>query len=542
MRIQTLPPELANQIAAGEVIERPASVVKELLENAFDAGAQTIHIAIDGGGVNRIKISDDGQGICPEDLPLAIAAHATSKIRSLNDLYQIKSMGFRGEALASIASIARLSISSRALGEDHATLLQLTPAGPILSPTARTPGTTVDVQDLFYNAPVRKKFLKTEKTEFQVIEALVRRFAMCRSDLAISLMHNGRQILALPAARCEKTKLLRIKKLLGKSFLEEAVYIEVKRSGMELSGWLGGKSYHRSQNDKQWIYVNHRMVKDKLLNHAIKQSYEPYLPPGRFSGCLLYLGIAPQEVDVNVHPTKHEVRFQQPRLVHDLIVSQIDEALGGQQQSSNPKFPLMPKLKQPLSIREPNFSQRLHMNEQQHYADHSLAVLNSDFAIIIHPEGSFLVDVSKLYQLGMEQHIKKEQGLLGKRPLLVPVRFPAGNQAEDLIRYYQEVLSSLGIDIDMIAQDQLIIRTIPKLLPQLDIHGFMNTLKNQTKLDREGVLRLMIACHTLKTEMLSSEERDQLFDFFEAARTQAPNLKPVYKQLDETACRELLYG
>ncbi|GGI83103.1 DNA mismatch repair endonuclease MutL [Legionella impletisoli] len=542
MRIQTLSLELANQIAAGEVIERPASVVKELLENALDAGAQTIHIMIDGGGVNRIRISDDGQGIYPDDLPLAIAAHATSKIRTLNDLYQIKSMGFRGEALASIASISKLTISSRAVGEDHAAFLQLTPEGPMVSPTARNRGTTVEVQDLFYNAPVRKKFLKTEKTEFQVIETLVRRFAMCRSDIAITLTHNGRPSLAIPAALCEKTKINRIKKLMGKEFVDEAKYIEIKRSGMRLYGWLGGKAYHRSQNDKQWIYVNQRMVKDKLLNHAIKQSYEPFLPPGRFPGCLLYLDIAPEEVDVNVHPTKHEVRFQQPRLVHDLIVSELTEAFGGKKDSTI-RNALSHLSTEKRIVREDDYSQRSLINKiLEPSSNRVLTVLNSSFIILMHQDDPFLVDVAKLYQLGIKREIKREDAPLKKRPLLVPIRFHALNQADHLIEQYQEDLFNLGIEINRIADHELLIRTIPKLLWQLDIQAFMNALNTQARLSEEKLLNLMVSCCTIKADALSPEECYQLLDFFDAQISEVPNLKPVYLRLDETACRELLNG
>ena len=327
-RIHQLSAHVANQIAAGEVIERPASVVKELLENALDAGADTLSIDIGFGGLNQVKISDNGSGILADDLSLAIAAHATSKIEQLNDLYTITSMGFRGEALASIASVSRLSLCSKPASQENAMLLQVINGEANLTPCARNQGTTVDVRDLFFNTPARKKFLKTPLSEYQAIEAVVKRFALSSPMMALTLKHNDKQMLVLPAAHCDQTRLLRIKKILGKPFIEQAIYLDVSRAGMRLQGWVSGDSYQRSQNDKQWVYINQRMVRDKLMTHAIKQAYESVLYPGRHPACLLYLSIPAEELDVNVHPTKHEVRFQQPRLVHDFITSQILHALG----------------------------------------------------------------------------------------------------------------------------------------------------------------------------------------------------------------------
>lgn len=312
LRIQQLPPAIANQIAAGEVIERPASVVKELLENALDAGADTISIDIAYGGLNQIKISDNGSGIFADDLPLAIAAHATSKITRLDDLYSIGSMGFRGEALASISSIAKLKISSRPASQEHAMMLAVQGSESIISPCARSQGTTIDVVDLFFNAPVRKRFLKSEKLEFQAIETVVKRFALSAPQIALTLKHNNKLVLSLARATDAKSRHARMAKIFGKAFDDHALYIDVERAGMRLEGWLSGIEVQRSQNDRQWVYINQRMVKDKLINHAIKQAYDNVLHPGRFPVCLLYLSLNPAEVDVNVHPTKHEVRFNSP--------------------------------------------------------------------------------------------------------------------------------------------------------------------------------------------------------------------------------------
>lgn len=316
MRIHQLPSLIANQIAAGEVIERPASVVKELLENSLDAGSDAIMIEIGYGGLNQIKISDNGIGIVADDLPLAIAAHATSKISTLNDLYAIESMGFRGEALASIASVAKVTISSKPETQDTAMSLRVQGTEMSITPCARNQGTTIDVVDLFFNAPVRKRFLKGEKLEFQAIETVVKRFALSAPGIALTLKHNGKQILALPPAINEQTRLTRMTRIMGSKFMKNAIYLDVERGAMRLYGWISDTGFQRSQNDRQWVYINQRMVKDKLITHAIKQAYDDLLYPGRFPACVLYFSIEHGEVDVNVHPTKHEVRFQQPRLVH----------------------------------------------------------------------------------------------------------------------------------------------------------------------------------------------------------------------------------
>ncbi|MCW0217727.1 MAG: DNA mismatch repair endonuclease MutL, partial [Prosthecobacter sp.] len=346
MRIRQLSAAVANQIAAGEVIERPASIVKELLENAQDAKATAVTIDIGHGGLNQVKISDNGTGILAEDLPLAIAAHATSKLSSLTDLYAITSMGFRGEALASIASITRVSISSKPAEQETGMILQMQGEQQTLLPSARTQGTTIDARDIFYNAPVRKKFLKSERSEFQAIDAVVRRFALGSPAIAITLNHNGKLQLQLPAATDEASRMTRMIKLLGKAFVEQSLLIDARHAGMHLQGRISDLSWQRSQHDKMWVYLNGRMVKDKLIQHAIKQAYEGLLHPGRFPSCLLYLTMEPGEVDVNVHPTKHEVRFQQPRYVHDFIRSQLQATLSVPQPAPDYLFEREPRVVQ----------------------------------------------------------------------------------------------------------------------------------------------------------------------------------------------------
>jgi DNA mismatch repair protein MutL len=540
VRIKQLPEQVANQIAAGEVIERPASVVKELLENALDAEASYIQITIDYGGVNRIKIVDDGVGIVQEDLPLAVSAHATSKISNLNDLFKISSMGFRGEALASIASISRLSITSKARDSEEAYQLTRNQNGFKVDLAARSVGTTIEVVDLFYNAPVRKKFLKAEKTEYQAIEMVVRRFALSEPAISISLIHNGKQTLHLPAALNEKTKLQRIQKLFGKEFIEQAIQIDVERSGMRLQGWIGGKDYHRSQSDKLWIYLNHRMVKDKLLQHAIKQSYEDVLPPGRYPGCLLYLEVPAQEVDVNVHPTKHEVRFQQPRLVHDLVVSQLAPLLHQNQQAT---YDIVSPLenKQVHETRQPYVQQMHFKGAASDVSEQTLTLLNDSYAVMFYEQSPYLVDVKALYKEGLLQQLAKKTIPFDARPLLVPVRL-ALNHAETFIADFQEGLTSLGVEIQAIGDNELIVRSIPVDLPQLDIERFITLFSQHPAKTLNEQLMLLVDAYDFDASILDSDGKQDLSVMLADKLAQSRMNNSWCRPLDANKCRDILNG
>lgn len=328
-RIHKLSPRLANQIAAGEVVERPASVVKELLENALDAGAGRVVIQADNGGVKRIMIRDDGIGMDKDDLPLSLSRHATSKITSLDDLEAVATLGFRGEALASISSVSRLCLSSKTDESDQAWQAETEGREMTakLSPTSHNRGTTVEVRDLFFNTPARRKFLRTEKTEFNHLEEVVKRQALSRFDVAFELAHNGRTVHALRPAPGLRDKEQRIAALCGKPFMENAVQIEVEASGLRLWGWVALPTFSRSQADLQYFYVNGRVIRDRLVTHAVKQAYRDVLYHGRHPAFVLYLELDPALVDVNVHPTKHEVRFRDGRLVHDFIFRSLHKAL-----------------------------------------------------------------------------------------------------------------------------------------------------------------------------------------------------------------------
>lgn len=329
MPIQILPARLANQIAAGEVVERPASVVKELVENSLDAGATRIDIDIDKGGCRMIRVRDNGKGIAKGELGLALSRHATSKISSLDDLEAIVSLGFRGEALASVSSVSRLTLTARTEGQEEAwsAYAEGRDMDVQLKPAAHPVGTTVEVLDLFFNTPARRKFLRTEKTEFSHIDELLKRIALSRFEVSIILRHNSKIIRQYRRSQTQIQKERRLASACGQSFLQHALAVELEHGDLKLSGWICSPQGARAQNDIQYCYVNGRMMKDKLINHAIRQAYESSLGAAQYAAYVLFIDVDPHQVDVNVHPAKHEVRFHQARLVHDFIYQGIQSAL-----------------------------------------------------------------------------------------------------------------------------------------------------------------------------------------------------------------------
>jgi len=326
--IRPLPPELINQIAAGEVIERPSSVVKELVENSLDAGATRIEVDIEQGGARLIRVRDDGGGIPKDELPLAVASHATSKIGSFDDLEHVASMGFRGEALASVSSVARFALTSRARGEDAAFRIEVD-GGKLQAarPAQHPQGSSVEVRDLFYNVPARRKFMRAERTEFAHIDDLLKSLALARSKVEFRLSHNGKPVRMLKAARDENAALQRVAEVLGEEFPAQSLRIDHAAAGLHLSGWVGLPTASRSQADSQYFYVNGRLVRDRIVAHAVRQAYADVLFHGRHAAFVLYLELDPAGVDVNVHPAKSEVRFREQRLVHDFLFRTLHEAL-----------------------------------------------------------------------------------------------------------------------------------------------------------------------------------------------------------------------
>lgn len=349
--IQILPPQLANQIAAGEVVERPASVVKELVENSLDAGANVIQIDIEKGGAQLIRIRDNGCGIAKQDLELALARHATSKIASLEDLEMILSLGFRGEALASISSVSRLTLTSRPEGQNEAWLAyaQGREMAVEVRPASHPVGTTIEVANLFFNTPARRKFLRTDKTEFAHIDEVVRRIALAKPNISFTLTHNGKVVRQYRKVQDNSVaqQQRRVAAICGDAFIQQANYLDWQHGDLHLHGWIGAPSLARSQNELCYSYVNGRMMRDKTINHAIRQAYGEQIAQGEYPAFVLFLDIDPTQVDVNVHPAKHEVRFHQSRLVHDFILQGVQQAL-----QSQPNLPLTNALNEPL----PNYT------------------------------------------------------------------------------------------------------------------------------------------------------------------------------------------
>ena len=327
-RIHALDARLVNQIAAGEIIERPASMLKELIENSLDAGATSIDIEVEQAGVKRLKITDNGHGILKHDLAMALSRHATSKIENLTDLEQIATLGFRGEALPSIASVTRMTIKSKEQGADQAWMVSsdgnntTTEAVPVAHPV----GTSIETRDLFYNTPARRKFLRTDNTEFKHLDQVVRKMALSRFDVAFKLQHNGKVILHLPSVPADDAR--RLKMVCGDNVPENSLYFDEQREGMRLSGWAGLPSFSRSQGDMQYFFLNGRLVRDKTIIHAVRLGYQDVLFHGRHPIYVLYLEMDPAGVDVNVHPTKHEVRFRDSRSVHGFIFRSLQRYVG----------------------------------------------------------------------------------------------------------------------------------------------------------------------------------------------------------------------
>ncbi|WP_058533318.1 DNA mismatch repair endonuclease MutL [Legionella saoudiensis] len=546
MRIHQLPPLIANQIAAGEVIERPASVVKELLENSLDAGADAITIEIGYGGLNQIKISDNGVGIVAEDLPLAIAAHATSKINTLDDLYAIESMGFRGEALASIASVAKVTISSKPAAQDTAMALRVQGTDVTITPCARSQGTTIDVVDLFFNAPVRKRFLKGEKLEFQAIEIVVKRFALSAPGIALILKHNGKQVLTLPAATNEQTRLTRMTRIMGSTFMKNAIYLDVERGAMRLYGWISGTGFQRSQNDRQWVYINQRMVKDKLITHAIKQAYDDLLYPGRFPACVLYFSIDHIEVDVNVHPTKHEVRFQQPRLVHDFFTSQLAAALQSArvepeaEKNYKPSYTISAPLAKEICEPYPQLD-LLSRERTRVETDVSWIILNNQYILSFVQHKPYLINLFALHQHAVQERLAQQTLPWASRPLLVPIRYVLEPERALKMVDLNHSLEQLGIRCELSATHEVLVRTIPISVPYLDLRLFLDAVVSLDGWNLEQLIELMCQSQVFDPRLLSREEKIELDRIFVKLHGGKDKKAGLFKALTIEHCQSLLH-
>lgn len=524
--IQRLAPEVACQIAAGEVIERPVSVIKELLDNALDAKATQIKIDVFGSGIRGIRIEDNGSGIWAEDLLLAIEPHSTSKIRTLNDLYYTPSKGFRGEALASIASVSKMSISSKPALQDHAMQLKVQSGKTSIQPVVRAQGTTIEVMDLFHNVPVRKKFLKSESIEWQAIELLVKKFSLCAPHLQISLYHEEQLILELPAASILEEHAYRIRRLWGKRFYDEAKWIDVERSGLRVWGWLGNLEDHRSQNDRLWVYLNNRIVQDKLIMHALKQVYAPLVPEGRHAQCVLYLELPFDMVDINVHPAKQEVRFEQPRLIYDFMTSSLktiwtqsvrtDVLTSGTSQHSE-------TIQQHLGF-DLNVGKRFFL-------------CNADF-IIIHFSAQlyYLIDVVAWWNYHFQKRVSKQSFPWRSRRLAMPYLKDIPLFSHAFCENIKTKLQEFGFELDFWGDERLCIRAIPESMPQLNLNDWVKVLKPKMLLDDLSLNHLLSCCQFSAYDITEND--------IELIRGDLNDLDPSDTQqfarcLDSKSCRKL---
>lgn len=466
-RIAQLTTVLSNQIAAGEVVERPASVVKELVENSLDAMSTQIDIDIEGGGVHLIRITDNGHGIVKADLPLAFARHATSKIATLHDLSAIATLGFRGEALASVASVSRCRLMSKALHETSAWQIQLSAdMTPAIMPVAHAQGTTVEIADLFYNTPVRRKFIRSEKSEFQAIDEIVKRLALSYPEVTFRLKHQGKQLRLYPGTSARMSETARVEKICGQAFINQALSLELAVPGVKLRGWLS-PTFARRQADCQYFFVNQRMVKDRLINHVIKTVYQQQLglQEGTYPSYVLYLEVDPGEVDVNVHPTKQEVRFSQPRFIHDFIAKAMTDALGYQKPSS-------------ISVEKNAYVNpiRAQVSEQP------IAMTAHRYALIEDEQGVTVIDVYKEKKSILQNYFLLLWGRIPSKPLLFPqvIMLPQANLLDNVIF---DRLRELGYWIRS-DESTLTILAAPLISLHANLNEFLFALIHEIKIDQ----------------------------------------------------------
>ncbi len=530
-RILLLPDILISQIAAGEVVERPASALKELLENSLDAGAKAINVQLVQGGIKRISVTDDGAGIDRDDLALALSRHATSKIATLNDLERVASLGFRGEALASMASIAKVSLTSRASAAEHGWRVETTasdPSHPV--PAARAVGTTVDVEDLYFNTPARRKFLKTELTEFGHCEEVFKRLALSRPDVGFTLAHNGRQISQLPDVRDHADA--RVTAMLGKGFYEQSVAVRVETGGLQLTGLAAMPTYNRSGRDAQYLFVNGRYVRDKLLSHAVRQAYQDVLHHDRHPAYVLFLSLDPALVDVNVHPAKTEVRFRDGQAIHRFVFHALEQALA-RPRAADPEPTPLPRTDYPpwqsnpsrqgeLQVAEPaTFYQKLFSGIRESYAQQdvqqsapadsspelgfALAQLSGIYILAQNKQGLIIVDMHAAHERVMYEQLKTAANgsALASQPLLIPVTFTADSLDVATASEQQAKLREFGLEVGVLSPTALAVRSVPALLKDADAAELAKSVlaelrefgASRTLTERRNELLSSMACH-----------------------------------------------
>jgi len=519
-RIHALPPELVNQIAAGEVIERPASVVKELVENSIDAGATRVEVDIEDGGARLIRVRDDGGGIDPDDLPLAITAHATSKIASFDDLERVGTLGFRGEALPSIASVSRFALASRTAAGTAAWRIEVDGGRPSPPKPAQHPvGTVVEVRDLFYNVPARRKFLRAERTEFGYIDDLIRSIALARAEVEFRLVNNGKPLRLLRPVRGDGDWQRRVGDVLGADFVERSLRVDHAAAGLRLHGWVGLPTASRSQADQQYFHVNGRLVRDRLVAHAVRQAYADVLFHGRHPAFVLFLELDPALVDVNVHPAKHEVRFRESRLVHDFLYRTLDEALSATRAGHALPTPaaataspaaasIWPQYRQQgglgLGVREPLADYAALLGAAPSIAaapadaaaaaigrfeprsdgvtttegeaeipplGFALAQLHGVYILAENAQGLVLVDMHAAHERITYEKLKQAQAGEGIRAqqLLVPLTLALSEREAAAVEEHAERFAALGFDVVRSGPQGALVRRVPLLLEGSDV-------------------------------------------------------------------------
>lgn len=530
-RILPLNRLLADQIAAGEVVNRPASVIKEIIENSLDAGATKIDIELEEGGMRLMRVRDNGQGIHPEDLHLALSRHATSKIKILNDLENIASFGFRGEALASISSVSRLTLASAIENQQgfktqsFGTAIEQQPI-----PHSHPTGTTVEVCDLFFNTPARKKFLRSEKTELDHIEEVIARMALSAFDVQFTVKHNQKLIRQYRASTTETEYLQRIKSLCGETFADHALKISAEIAGLKISGWITLPTFSRAAADLQYFYVNGRMVRDKVVSHAIRQAYHDVLYGDRHPAFILYLELPPNQVDVNVHPTKQEVRFSESRLVHDFIARSIADALASirpeqKQQHPPAMISVTAETKKPVLVASPlpPMQKTLPLKTQEQMRVYqelqevsvvkeeeipplgfALAQLSHIYILAENTQGLVLVDMHAAHERILYEQLKQNlsERRMISQPLLIPIVIHLTQREMSIAMEQIELFQQLGFEINALSEESIAIRAVPELLkspPQAFLQDMISDLleHGQSKRHEEAIHEWLgtVACH-----------------------------------------------
>jgi DNA mismatch repair protein MutL len=537
MSIRILPAHLVNQIAAGEVVERPASVAKELVENALDAGARRIDVTVEQGGIALLAVRDDGAGIDAAELPLALERHATSKISSLEDLEHVASLGFRGEALPSIASVARLTLTSRRAPASFGMAIDVD-GGAVRAPrpAAHPPGTSVEVRDLFFNVPARRKFVRSAATEFQHVERALTRLALSRPDVAVLLTHNGRRVFALEAASGRAAEEQRLAALLGEEFLEGALYVEHAALGLALRGWLALPTYSRAQPDQQHLIVNGRAVRDRFLASAVRLGYRDVLFHGRHPAYVLHLALDPARVDVNAHPQKQELRFRDGRSVHDFLMRSVETVLAGTRPGADTRGPVPAnalgtsgpyrQAPMPLGVADSvggalDWTRlalpgrpRPELGAEAGVDPDGAAVPPLGFALgQVHGiyilsqtrDGLALVDMHAAHERVLYERLKHEleAGGVPRQALLVPQLLALSETEADQAEEQVPALAALGIVVDRVGARQLAVRETPLAFGNRDLGGLVRDAlaelaeRGETlrvRADRERLLAAF-ACH-----------------------------------------------